>query len=102
MTSNRFDRFVDGALDIVGGAWNEARYNFVAGIDARARDEERDNNITRAAVAMLDGGLSLEQTTAMLQKHWDMRRSEVLPLVAWAQRQIPPKCVRPEKNQKKI
>ena len=102
MNCDRFDRFVDGALGIVGEAWQDARRDFIVGIEVNARTVERDDNIARAAVAMMDGGLSVEQTIALLQKHWDLRRSEALPFVTWAQRQVSPKCVRPEKNQKKI
>ncbi len=99
--NERFDRFVDGALGMVGEAWQDARRDFVVGIELNARAVERDDNIARAAVAMMDGGLNAEQTIAMLQKHWDLRRSEALPFVYWAERQIPHKYVRPEKNQKK-
>lgn len=88
MNRDRFDRFVDGALNVVGDAWNDARRNIVDSIDARARFEERDSNIALAALAMMDGGLSADKTAMMLQKHWDLRRSEVLPYVSWARQQI--------------
>ncbi len=102
MNNDRFDRFVDGAIDFMGDTWREARREFVCGIEYNARTVERNDNLSRAALAMLDGGLSAEQTTAMLQKHWDLRRSEAQPFVWWAQREIGPRqCARPGKNQKK-
>lgn len=88
MNRDRFDRFVDGAFNLVGEAWDEARYNFVDSIDSRARMEERNNNIALAALALMDGGLNAEKTVALLQKHWDLRRSEALPFVEWARRQM--------------
>lgn len=88
MNRDRFDRFVDGAFNLVGDAWNEARRDFVCGIDANARMDERENNIALAALAMLDGGLSVEKTIALLQKHWDLRRSEALPFIEWARKRM--------------
>ena len=88
MNRDRFDRFVDGAFNLVGDAWNEARQDFVYSIDANARTEERENNIALAALAMLDGGLDVEKTLALLQKHWDLRRSEAMPFVSWASRRL--------------
>jgi len=88
MNNDSFDRFLDVALDLVGNSWRDAKREFVCGIEYNARSVERNDNLSRAALAMLDGGLSAEQTTAMLQKHWDLRRSEAIPFVASAQRQI--------------
>ncbi len=88
MNRERFNRFVDGTINIVGDAWAEAKQDFVNSIDAAAREEERENNIATAALAMLDGGLSEEKTLGQLQKHWDLRRSEALPYVNWARKRV--------------
>ncbi len=101
MKKDRIVRFVDGAIGMATEAWNDASRDFVIGIEINARAEERDNNIAIAALAMMDGGLSPEQTLSMLQKHWDLRRSEALPFITWAKRQITSIGVRPDKNQKK-
>lgn len=50
---------------------------------------ERQNNIATAAVAMRDAGLDDETIRQMLQKHWDLRRSETQGFIGWAHRQIP-------------
>ena len=88
MNRNRFYKFVDDTLDVMGGAWNDAKRDFVDGIDSRARMEERDDNIALAALAMIDGGLDEEKTISLLQKHWDLRRSEALLYVKRAHRMI--------------
>ena len=88
MNRGQFNRFVGGAFNLLGNAWDEVRQDFVYSIDANVRSEERDNNIALAALAMLDGGLDVEKTLALLQKHWDLRRSEAMPFVSWASRRL--------------
>lgn len=53
-----------------------------------ACSEERENNIACAATAMLDAGLSPAKVQQMLQKHWDLRRSEADRFIAWSQKQL--------------
>lgn len=84
MTKDSFGKIMDGAANIVGEAWNEARTGIVNDIAFKARLEERDQNLALAALALMDGGFSAEKTISLLQKHWDLRRSEALPYVEWA------------------
>ena len=84
MNNDYLDRLMDGALNVVDEAWNEARNNFICDI----RADERNINLSLATLAMLDGGLSKEQTISQLQKYWDLRRSEAVPCVAWAQQKL--------------
>ena len=53
-----------------------------------ARKEERENNIAVAAEAMLDAGLDDETVVQMLQKYWDLRRSETESFLKHAHRQL--------------
>ena len=73
--------------------------NFPAELVQRFRDDhfaeienacecERENNIATAATAMVDAGLSDEVITQMLQKYWDLRRSETTSFLKWAHHQI--------------
>ena len=53
-----------------------------------ACDDERENNIARAALAMIDAGLDDSVVEHMLQKHWDLRLSETKPFLEWAHKQL--------------
>lgn len=69
----------------------EMRQRLRDDFEARIQDEcdkERDNNIATATVALIDAGVSDESVVQMLQKHWDLRRSETVPLINWAHKKI--------------
>ena len=53
-----------------------------------ACNNERENNIARAALAMIDAGLDDRVVEHMLQKHWDLRLSETKPFLEWAHKQL--------------
>lgn len=53
-----------------------------------ARYDERENNIAKAALALLEVGVSDDVVVQKLQEHWDLRRSETRPFLQWAHRQI--------------
>lgn len=65
--------------------------NNVAAHEDEACFYERQNNIATAAVAMRDAGLNDETITSMLQKHWDLRRSEASNFIEWAHSRVPGK-----------
>ena len=49
-----------------------------------ACDEERNNNIARATIALLEVGADDETVDRKLQEHFDLRRSEIRPFLQWA------------------
>ena len=61
-----------------------------ASLIQQERNDERDNNIALAALAMLDAGVSDDVTLHMMQKHWDLRQSEADSFLNWAHNRI--KC----------
>lgn len=69
----------------------EMRQRFRDDYEARiqdARDMERENNIATATMAMIDAGVPDASVAHMLQKHWDLRRSETVPFIDWAHNQL--------------
>lgn len=48
---------------------------------ADATDTERNANIQKATMAMLEAGVDEEIIIKMLQKHWDLRQSEANSLI---------------------
>lgn len=50
--------------------------------------EERENNIAKAALALLEVGADDDTVVRKLQEHWDLRRSETRPFLQWAHRQM--------------
>ncbi len=61
----------DGFLGRYAGKNNQIKYL----IDYES-DNERLDNIGKAAPALLEAGIDEERTKALLQKHWDLRPSE--------------------------
>lgn len=72
---------------------------FLPEIQQRLRDErdaeiqtacndERENNIACAVLAMIDADLDDKVVEHMLQKHWNLRLSETKPFLEWAHKQI--------------
>lgn len=55
--------------------WDAARDGLRRGVDEEV-DNERWDNIDRAAMAMLEAGVNPETMKAMLIKYWDLRPSE--------------------------
>ena len=63
----------------------------IAEHEAQACFNERQNNISRATLAMREAGVTDEVITSMLQKHFDLRYSETLPLIQRAHDILPDK-----------
>lgn len=69
----------------------EMQQHLQAEIDAEiqsACNDERENNIARATLAMIDAGLDDTVVEHMLQKHWDLRLSETKTFLEWAHNQL--------------
>lgn len=65
----------------------DLRQSFRDNRDAAIEDaciDERNNNIAIATIAMLDGGLSDEVITRLLQEYWDLRLSETKDVLEFA------------------
>ena len=56
--------------------WSNEQQQNVNKTESGCKTDERDNGIVLAATAMLDGGLGVGKTVALLLKHWDLRPSE--------------------------
>ena len=62
------------------GFWEDLRERIIANQQAKLDDaayNERLDNIGKATTALLEAGIDEERTKALLQKHWDLRPSEV-------------------------
>lgn len=83
--------FVNKVRQEFTGFLPEMQQRFRDEIDAEiqsACNDERENNIARAALAMIDAGLDDKIVEHMLQKHWDLRLSEARPFLEWAHKQL--------------
>ena len=72
----------------VGRTVLQGTRNIIANHEMEACNNERQNNIAIAAIAMMDAGLANETITKMLQKYWDLRLSEAENYIDWAHSRI--------------
>lgn len=91
MNKTNVNRFFTQIGNSIRESWPEIQQRMRDERDAMIQDacfEERDNNIAKAALALLEVGASDDVVVQKLQEHWDLRRSETRPFLQWAHRQM--------------
>ena len=60
----------------------------VVGPEDRGPEHVCRKDLTKAAMALVEAGVEDETTIQMLQKYWDLRRSEAIRLIDYAHEQV--------------
>ena len=85
---NDFLKKLSEQVEGFGGDFLQDLRNHVTTYETSAVEKERQKNIAAAAAAMAEAGVADETNIQMLQKYWDLRRSEALPLVEQAHEEV--------------
>ena len=87
MMSNITEAFKEGLKSIIPETRQRIQDNVVAEIDeACYRTQQED--IARAAAAMVEAGLTDSIIEKMLWKYWELRRGEIRAFLEWAHNQV--------------
>ena len=70
------------------GAGPEDIRDNVVGPENNRPEHVPQKELTKAAMALVEAGVEDETTIQMLQKYWDLRRSEAIRLIDYAHEQV--------------
>lgn len=91
MNRNNVNRFFTQVGNSIRESWPEIQQRMRDEREAVIQEacfEERENNIAKATLALLEVGADDDTIVRKLQEHWDLRRSETRPFLQWAHQQL--------------